>query len=144
MTGDDLPESDHVARYCSPRMVVDGLPLLEAFVPQPLEVPLSVIWVEHFGDAGSEKTFDDLRRSVGANLTLRRNGRFAVINIGRARSAVATEPDQQVRIRHAPLDDFPSHAEISGLEHESPRLSRALQKLVGERDMHPALTTSPG
>lgn len=143
MTGDDLPDSDHIARYCSPRMVVDGLPLLEAFVPQPLDVPLSVVWVEHFGDIGSVRTFDDLRRSVGMHLSLRRNGRFAVLNVGRIRNAVATDSDQRVYIRHAPLDDFPSHAEISGLEHESPRLSRALQKLIGERDMYPALTDDP-
>lgn len=136
MTGDDIPDADHVARYCSPRMVVDGLPLLDAFVPEPLDAPLSVVWVEHFGDIGGDATFDDLRREVGANLRLRRNGRFAVINTGRARAAARLRPGQFLHIRHAPLNGFPSHSEIGGLHQETPRLSRALQKLVAAGDMH--------
>lgn len=139
MTGDDIPDADHVARYCSPRMVVDGLPMLDAFVPEPLEAPLSVVWVEHFGDVAAEATFDDLRREVGANLRLRRNGGFAVINAGRARDAIRLRPEQFLHIKHAPLDDFPSHSEINGLHQETPRLSRALQKLVAADDMHLAL-----
>ena len=143
MTGADLPDADHVARYCSPRMVADGLPLLEAFVPEPLDLPLSVVWVEHFGDVASAATFDELRREVGANLRLRPNGRFAVINVGSAKLAAAPDDGRALRIRHAPLDRFPSHAEISGLERESPRVSRRLQRLVSESDMRPAVVDRP-
>ena len=139
MTGDDLPDADHVARYCSPRMVVDGLPLLDAFVPEPLDAPLSVVWAEHFGDVTDGATFDDLRREVGANLRLRRNGRFAVINVGQARDAARLRTGQFLHIRHAPLDGFQSHSEISGLDQETPRLSRALQKLAAAGDMHLAV-----
>ena len=142
MTGDELPDSDHVARYCSPRLVVDRLPILEAFVPQPVEAPLSVVWVEYFGDPQDTATFDKLRGSVGAHLVLRQNGRFAVINVGRAKGAMQSHPGQSFRIQHAPLEDFPSHAAITGLISGTPRRSRALQRLVSESDMYMAVVES--
>ena len=67
----------------------------------------------------------------------------AAINVGSAKLAAAPDGGQPLHIRHAPLDRFPSHAEISGLEHESPRVSRRLQRLVSESEMRPAVVNRP-
>ncbi len=142
MTGDEIPDTDHVARYCSPRMVVDGLPALEAFIPIPVDAPLSVAWVEYFGRAGDAVTFDELRDAVGAHLALRENGRFAVLNVGQAKRATQLPQVGPLGITQAPRVDYPSHAEITGLLFETPRRSRALQRLVSESDMHMAVVES--
>ena len=51
MTGDWLPDGDHVARYCSPRQVENGVPRWLVFRPRPLGEYLSVNWLE-FLEAG--------------------------------------------------------------------------------------------
>ena len=142
MTGGDIPDSAHVSRYCGPRMVVDGLPTLQAFVPEPITAPLSVVWVEYFGDPEDTATFERLRSGVGAHLRLRKNGRFAVINVGEAKRATQLPRAVPLGVTHAPQVDYPSHAEITGLIFGTPRRSRALQRLVSESDMYMAVVES--
>ena len=142
MTGGDIADSDHVSRYCSPRMVVDGLPALEAFIPVPVDAPLSVVWVEYFGRVDEAVTFDELRDAVGAHLALRKNGRFAIMNVGQAKRATQLPRAVALAVTHAPQVDYPSHAEITGLIFGTPRRSRALQRLVSESDMYMAVVES--
>ena len=54
MTGDQLPDDDHVAYYCSSfRIDGRGLPSARAFLPRDKEKHLSVNWLEYFSDSGS-------------------------------------------------------------------------------------------
>ena len=45
MTGDSLPDADHVSRYCSPGRIEDGLPAAAAFELRPQDQYLSVNWL---------------------------------------------------------------------------------------------------
>ena len=52
MRGDQVPDADHVARYCSPRQVENGSPRWGAFQPRVGEDYLSVNWLISTGAAG--------------------------------------------------------------------------------------------
>lgn len=139
MTEQALPDSDHVARYCSPQQVEeDGLPSARAFLPRKGEASLSVFWLEYFAAANLNDAIGELRSTIDeqGTLTLKRNGRFAVINIGLAKRAVRTAGGVELAVEHAPTTDAPAHAEISGIN--SFRLAHALRSLVTREDMYPA------
>ncbi len=140
MTGDPLPDAHHIARYCSPRMVEDGLPTWRAFAPNEEGGAISVNWLEFFAAPDLRSAVDLMRVTFGATYTLRRNGRFAVLNVGRAKlAALRLSP---IRIEHAPTDDNPAHAEVIGVPLEPIDVARTLRQLVAERDVFEAVTPS--
>ena len=55
MTGDIVPDADHVSRYCKPSAVDQrGKPMAAAFLPRSDDRFLSVNWLEY----NSPKTID--------------------------------------------------------------------------------------
>ena len=115
-----------------------GCPRLAHSCPAKGEESLSVFWLEYFAAANLNDAIGELRRSIDeqGTLTLKRNGRFAVINIGLAKRAVRTASGVELEIEHAPTTDAPAHAEISGIN--SFRVAHALRSLVTREDMYPA------
>ena len=119
MTCGDLPNDAHVVRYLSPSHVeddgsVDGA----AFQLRPNEKGLSINWPGYFADLDKCEQISEVRRL--SRLRLRRNGRFAELNVGAAKQAVRAElPD--LRFIHDPLpavDEYeadPSHSQIADL-----------------------------
>ena len=87
MTGDPLPDTDHVVRYCPPLRTENGLPTTAAFQPRGGEHYISTNWLEFFKGADMATNLKHVRVAVGAKLTLSRNGLFAVLNVGAARAA---------------------------------------------------------
>ena len=121
MNGDELSDQDHVVRYVKPTMVredgtVDGGDF-RLRPHRPDDTGLSVNWLEVFG-SNHVHQLSEVRRVV--RLQLKRNGRFAEMNVGKVRSKVAQELNT-LGIVHNPLeatdshDADPSHAEIIGL-----------------------------
>ncbi|MCY4127772.1 MAG: hypothetical protein OXG15_00890 [Gammaproteobacteria bacterium] len=121
MTGYDLPERDQIVRYIKPRMIkqngnADGSSFTLRTDMQN-ETGLPVNWLEVLGSDRSNQLSEVRRLS---RLELRRNGRFAELNVGEVIRRVAHELDT-LRIMHVPLTEsegFPadsSHALISGL-----------------------------
>ena len=121
MTTRDIPDSDHVVRHVRSSLVahdrVDG----SAFLRRAGEEAVSVNWLEFFpGDHASQ-----LSRVRGViQLELRRNARFATLNVGEAKQAVeqaahdvgfgiGVHSDPRPATATLPAD--PSHAVISGL-----------------------------
>ena len=119
--GDDLPVSDHIVRYVKPSLVRDdGSRDGSSFHLRTNAIDsrgLAVNWLEAVGTV-REDQLSAVREL--SRVELRRNGRFAELNIGTVLEYVMEEFDS-FRIVHDPLDkndEFvadPSHASMNGL-----------------------------
>lgn len=103
MTGEDLPESDHIVRYVKPSMIkqngyADGSTFMLRTDTQN-ETGLSVNLLEALRDDRSSQ-LSRVRQT--SRLNLRRNGRFAELNVGEVIQRVSDEIDT-LRITHDPL-----------------------------------------
>ena len=140
MTGEILPDSGHVSRYCKPSAVDrQGKPMAAAFLPRSDEEFLSVNWLEYCslphleGAVGHVRT-QFQRRGYG----LRRNGRFAVLNVGTAKTAVSQRLQRRLRIDHQPRVGDNSHAGIHGYSSEDLEVAAALALSIHET-VYPAV-----
>lgn len=138
MSGDDLPNADHVARYCSPRHVLDGLPLTSAFIPRARDAQLSVNWLEFFRARDLTSAVDEMRTVFGRTFELKANGRFAVLNVRNAKRAASGRSGLSIRIQHFPTDDNPAHSGIVGYSATDVRAAVALAALVSSADVYPS------
>lgn len=117
MSAGDLPDDDHVVRYAKPNSVgkdgVDG----SAFYLRPVDVGLSVQWLECFEGNKGEQIAQARRLS---RLKISKNGRFAELHIGRTKQEIL-HALEDIRFVHSPLEAGggyaadPSHSEIRGL-----------------------------
>ena len=139
MTGERLPDQDHIARYCAPRQVEDGLPRWGAFQPRAGEGYLSVNWLEFFGDSDLTAAVDAMRGVFGATFNLRRSGRFVVLNVGSVTRRIQETTGRSVRAEHLPNDDNPSHAGLVGYSHDDTEVARTIAETVRRADLHPAI-----
>lgn len=119
MTCGDLPDDAHVVRYISPsRVDENGILNGKAFRLRPNENGLSINWPGYFADLDKSEQINEVRRL--SRLRLRRNGRFAELNVGVAKQAVRAELPN-LRFIHDPLpavdeyDADPSHSQIAEL-----------------------------
>lgn len=149
MKGDDLPAGDHVVRYVKPSMILgDGTPDGSDFRLRPDEKGLSVNWLEAFEPPKTQQ-LSEVRRLF--RLSVRRNGRFAELDVGKTLRTVSEELIT-LRILHDPLqaaDGFDadrSHAQIVGLppgdSDEAALVGDLIAECVG--DMHPAIIEDSG
>lgn len=107
-TKKDIPDSDHILRYCRPSNIVDGNISPGAFGIRPNEQSLSVNWMEFFGkETPTARQIENIQKAMSANLALKRNGRFAKINAGSAREKI-----NGLAIKHLPTPKNRSHAGI--------------------------------
>ena len=113
-----IPASDHVARYCKPSSIVERAPaMVDEVLPTAFEFKqdlngweVSVNWMELLSPDHA-LAMPQIRAAVGAKLTLRPKGRFAVLNAGRIRAMDLVgggHPD----VVHRPAPNDYSHAGI--------------------------------
>ncbi len=122
MTGNDLPDDNHVVRYVKPTSVrTDGKVDGSAFclrAHRPDDTGLSVHWLECFRNSTKNEQLAEVRRL--ARLKMRERGRLAELNVGVTKQYVRSELEG-LRFIHTPLvaeGDYeadPSHGEIVGL-----------------------------
>ena len=125
MSGEEIPDPDHVARHCSvTKMKQDGTVSGAAFrLRAGKDVSLSVNWLEflHPDERGLQlAALRDAFRAKG--FELRPTARFAVLNAGELRRHVRQQSGdgRVLKVQHEPLSkatdgiDDPSHAGISG------------------------------
>ncbi len=131
----------HVSRYCRPSAVDErGLPLSAAFTPRQGEEYLSVNWLVYFGETDSGAAVERVREVFrGKNYQVRPNGRFAVLNVGAAKTAVLEGLDRSLRINHLSLDDDESHSSILGYTSQDLAVAVELRALVTRQDVHAAV-----
>lgn len=147
MKGDDLPERAQVVRYVRPSLIrEDGTPDGADFRLRPNrsdETGLSINWLDVLGTFKSDQ-LKELR--LVSRLQLRRNGRFAELNVGQVLRYVSEEI-QTLRLVHDPLEEKmphradPSHSEIAGLPPGESDQAMLLGDLITAcvSDMHPAI-----
>ncbi len=139
MTGDRLPDAHHVARYCSPRQVENGVPRWLAFRPRPGDEYLSVNWLE-FLEAGDLSTaVGEMRVLFGGAFQLRTSGRFVVLNVGDVGAAVRDATGRPVHAEHRPTDQNPSHSGVVGYSAEDTAVAHAIAEIVMSEDVYPAV-----
>ena len=139
MTGDPLPESDHVSRYCRPRMLEHGRPKPNAFLLRPGEDHLSVHWLEFFGATSHALAVEQVRATMtDTGFSLARNGCFAVLQVGGAKQLVRDRLSLDLAVEHMPIDNDPAHAGIRGYAEADREVAAYLAELVADDDIHPA------
>ncbi len=144
MNGNDLPDDDHVVRYVKPRNVEDGRVSIAEFRLRENEKGVSVNWLEYYKNLSKEERLAEVR--VASRLVLRKNGRFAELNVGRIRNFLAKELPA-LRVIHTPLDaeeEFqadPSHSEITGLPSDNSEQADLIAEMIAKCvcDLHPAI-----
>ena len=144
----DIPDSHHMARYCSGSQHYDGKVLAVAFqLRNQEESYLSVNWLEYFGI----ETFDTALARIcadkrGLGFSIRRTGRFAVLNVGTIRSIVQDSVNlpktiQPLSVTHQPVPGDESHSGIGGYPQDD--LSFLVADLLAENLGDSVLLTPP-
>ena len=145
MSGTELPDADHVSRYCKPTAVgQDGLPIAAAFELRPGEDHLSVNWLEYFGAPDPQAAVDYVRNAFHTKgYRLRRHGRFAALNIGAVKTAVSETVEGPARVEHLPEDDDESHSGIFGYTAGNLAVAVEIKALVSAENVFPAVADQP-
>ena len=132
MTGDDLPDENHVVHYVKPTLVrKDGKAGSDAFRLRKDEYGLSIHWLECFVGLAKPQQLDEVRRL--SRLKIPKSGRFAELNVGTTKQHLK-EQLSDIRFVHKPLNAIsnheadPSHSEIVGL----PELDSPQGALIGD------------
>ena len=144
MNGNDLPENDHIVRYVKPRNVEDGRVSIAEFRLRENEKGVSVNWLEYYENLSKEEQLAEVR--VASRLVLRKNGRFAELNVGRIKDFLAEELPG-LRVVHTSLDaeeEFsadPSHSEITGLPSGDSEQADLIAEMIAKCvcDLHPSI-----
>ena len=136
-----LPDDDHFARYCSPlRIDSNELPTPAAFELDENEDYLSVNWLEFHGLLDAEVSIECIREEfLSRDYTLRRNGRFVVLNVGEAKSGVYEQTKISLSIDRVPLPNNLSHAGVFWYRIDEFDVAVEPAALVREEDVHLAL-----
>ncbi len=122
MTGNELPDDDHVVRYVKPTsMRTDGKADGSAFclrAQRPDDNGLSVNWLECFHDRAKEQQVAEVRRL--SRLKLRERGRLAELNVGATKRHLRNGLDslhfvQKPLAAEGDYEADPSHSEMVGL-----------------------------
>ena len=145
--GTPLPDAHHVARYCKPTAVQDGILLPEAFIPRNREEYISVNWLEYFsGTRNKSEQVNRIRSDIqeSGSLRLAASGKFAVLNVGKTKEHILNALYISLTIEHQPLDNNPSHGGIrydrnTELDNQIPF---ELSRLVSRKDIFAARNTS--
>ena len=140
-----VPDDDHLSRYCRPSAVAsDGLPMAAAFELRPGEDHLSVNWLEYFSAPDLEAAIESVRNTFRAKgFGLRRNGRFAALNVGAVKATVSRVTAGTARVVHLPVDDDESHGGVFGYTADDLAVAVAIRALVGRDNMYPAVAGHP-
>ena len=136
-----LPDDHHCSRYCKPTAVGrDGLPTTAAFEIKPDEEYLSVNWLEFFGTQDLAAAVELVREAFHCKrYRVRRNGRFAVVNVGAALAAIAEADGRRGRVEHIPLENDESHAGLYGYAAGDLAVAVELRALIQTQHVHPAI-----
>lgn len=114
--------------------------MVNAFGLRQSEDHLSVNWLEYFDEIELNAAVERVREVFRSkDFQVRPNGRFVVMNVGAAKTAVHEAGGRTLNIDHLPLSDDPSHAGIIGYSSEDLTVAVELAALVTSQDVYPAV-----
>ncbi len=144
----ELPDTDHVVRYVSPRNLHDdGTVDATAFRLRPQDSGLSVYWLECFDGFSTAEQLNQIRHI--ARLNMRRNGRLAELNVGSTKRYLHVQVPS-LSFVNRPLGSEngypsdPSHCEITGLPPGDTPLAELVGDMIAQcvERLHPAIQSS--
>jgi len=144
MTGNALPSSDHIARYCGGSQIdEDGQIAPTAFHlrQDQDEEYLSVHWLEILNKSDRISEISAVRDMMGKKLRLGKTAKIAILNVGEALDYVEYKSCFSIRILHEPNHDYLSHSGIYDTKQDEDLISELLAEKVLET--HPALVHNP-
>ena len=113
---ESIPDLDHIAHYCKPWSVVDGMPTEKSFKVQPKGASdMSWNWLE-FLSLDRKAAMTKLRTEAGA-MTPEEGSCYAVTEVGRLKQLLTTFPGKDYnppKVLHTPIEDNRSHVSVLG------------------------------
>lgn len=95
---------------------------------------LFVNWIEYFSNVKSiNEQVEEIRKAVSKKLTLRNNGRFAELNVGKIKDRIRGS-----RIKHIPEDEDPSHSGIYIHDENREATLELVHMIVPDKDVFEA------
>ncbi len=117
LTGDPIPELHHIAHYCKPWSVVDGMPTEQSFKVKAADHPdMSWNWLEYLS-LDRDVAVSILRREPGA-MTPEEDSCYAIALVGELKDLPATIPGKNYdapSVLHTRMPDNDSHASVFSL-----------------------------
>ena len=145
MTGEPIPDSDHLSRYVKGSQIdddgsVDGAAFRLRVIHGIPETSLSVNWLEHLHPVDRRAQIDALRAVFSRKMSVSGTARFAVLNVGELVAHVQEGPEhRQLRVVHDPVlvePVDPSHSGILGLRFDDDLIADLIAEVV--RELYPA------
>lgn len=132
MKGDVIPSADHVARYCKPKTVADGVIQATAFMLRPNDEGLSVNWLEYLECTDRAAEIRELQRVFARKMSVGVTAKFAVLNVGKMIETVERESldNRKLTASHQPEANDNSHSEIFGLRHDDDTIAELMVELI--------------
>jgi len=135
--GDQIPDSDHIARFCRPWQAPDGQIQATAFMLRSDEENFSVNWLEFLNCSSRAHEINEIRNIYSAKFTVGAGAKIAVLNVGEVRENVLTEsPDRRnLEVLHDPIEDDvcdPSHGGIYNLKQDDELIAELILETVRE------------
>ena len=141
MLGDEIDEEHHISRYCSPLLVVNGLPAAEAFSLKRGEEYLSVNWLEYFKTQDLAQAIDRVRQIFhNKGYDVKENGKFASFQVRSVIDIISSHSRTSAKIIHKPEEVDPSHCGVIGYTGHSTTdklIALKIAKLARAGDMYP-------
>ena len=141
MIGDQIPDSDNIARFCKPSTAPNGVIGAVAFMLRENEPSLSVNWLEFLKCPNRDSEIKEMQRIYSETLTVSLKARIAILNVGEIRDVVRTETEdhRNIEVLHDPIPDGDqSHSEIHNLKQNNELIAELILEVLPENENHPA------
>ena len=139
MKGEQIPDPDHIARFCRPLQVADGQIQATAFMLRSNEPSLSVNWLEFLNCSNRDSEINEIRNVYSAKLNIGARAKIAVLNVGEVREKILTESldRRKIEVLHDPdpIEDGPpdpSHSGIYNLKQDNELIAELILETVLE------------
>jgi hypothetical protein len=86
--------------------------------------------MEHFGKTDQKAQIAKIREHI--ELSLARNGLFAVLNVGKVIDHIHKVGEKKLSILHEPTQDDPSHSGVHGYQYEDLHVAELIAEVVIE------------
>jgi hypothetical protein len=135
--GDQIPDPDHIARFCRPGQVADEQIQATAFMLRSNEEYLSVNWLEYLNCSNRDHEINEIRNVYSAKLNIGARAKIAVLNVGEVCERVLKESEDRrnLEVLHDPIEDDlydPSHSGIYNLTQDDELIAELILETVHE------------
>lgn len=134
MKGDQVPDTDHITRYCPGGSIEDGKISGIAFRRRKDELYLSVNWIEFLKKENRLAEVAEIRTILSSKLKISSNAKIAVLIVGQVRNHVLSnsEDRRSLNVIHEPEITDPSHSGIHNLNLEDDLIADLIAQTIQE------------